>query len=208
MSFNFNDAERQSNFDVIPANTLVRLVMTIRPGGGDEDGWLTRSKSSDSQYFNCEFTVFDGPYTRRKIWSNIGWSGGKTNEKGESIYGNMGRSMLRAIIESAKGIRPDDQSQTAIQGRTVSGWGDFNQFCFLAKLGVEKGVDGYQDKNKILAVITPEMKEYQQTGPSGAQPVHQAAPAQASTPAWAQGPAPQQAMRPQAAASPVPAWAR
>ena len=32
----FNSAEDQNNFDVIPKGTLVKVRMTIRPGGYDD----------------------------------------------------------------------------------------------------------------------------------------------------------------------------
>jgi hypothetical protein len=34
--FDFNDANEQSSFDLIPKGTLVRVRMTIRPGGFDD----------------------------------------------------------------------------------------------------------------------------------------------------------------------------
>ena len=39
--FDFNDAHEQSSFDLIPKGTLVRVRMTIRPGGFDDasQGW-------------------------------------------------------------------------------------------------------------------------------------------------------------------------
>ncbi len=214
MPYDFNSADRQTSFELIPAGTIVRLGMVIRPGGGNEDGWLTQSKNSDSQYFSCEFTVMEGPYARRKIFQNIGWSGGKVDDKGNSIYGNMGRTTLRAIMESARGISPEDQSEKARQARQLNGWGDFNGMVFLAKLGVEKGTDGYADKNKILTVITPDMKDFQQAGPGTGAGVFPQPPVAPSAPPWAQTPAPSQQVNRQAApptapaAAPVPAWAR
>lgn len=211
MNYDFNAAEKQNSFDLIPSGTVVRVVMNIRPGGVGEGNWLTLSKSSDATYLNCEFTVVEGPFTRRKVWSNIGWSGGKLNERGESIYGNMGRTQLRAIIESARGIRPEDQSPEAVKARQISDWSDFTSFSFLVKVGVEKGANGYQDKNKILAIVTPDMTEYQQAGPASGFTQAQAQPPAQTAPPWGKSPEPKMppaSRQPAVNSNPIPAWAR
>ncbi len=58
------------SFELIPADTIAKVSLAIRPGGGGEGGWLTQSKSSDAQYLNCEFVVLDGPYDKRKFWGS------------------------------------------------------------------------------------------------------------------------------------------
>ncbi len=79
MSWNdFNSADDQSGFDVIPKGTLVKVRMTIKPGGHDDasqgwtGGWATRSNTTGAVYLNCEFVVLEGKYARRKVWSLIG----------------------------------------------------------------------------------------------------------------------------------------
>lgn len=230
MSFDFNTADRQQNgFDLIPANTIVPLVMNIRPGGAGEQGWLRPSQSSDAMMLDCEFTVESGPYARRKVWQMFTLSGGKLDEHGESIGGKISRQSLRAILESARRIDPEDMSDAAMAGRRISGWQDFNGLVFWARIGVEKDKTGqYGDKNKIACVLTPDMKDYGKlteapaakpaAGGYGASAPAGAAPA--SAPAWAasaQGPTgggaaapatPQQGVGPSEAANPVPAWAR
>ena len=41
MSIDFNSSENQSNFDLIPNNTLAKVRMSIKPGGFDDQnqGW-------------------------------------------------------------------------------------------------------------------------------------------------------------------------
>ena len=58
---NFNDAEPQRSFDVIPDGTIATVRMTVRPGSAGEDGWLRRSKDGNSEALDCEFGVLDGP---------------------------------------------------------------------------------------------------------------------------------------------------
>lgn len=238
MPYDFNTADRQKNgFDLIPANTVLPLVMTIRPGGAGEQGWLKPSQSSDAQMLDCEFTVESGPYARRKVWQMFTVSGGNLDEHGESIGGKISRQSLRAILESARRIDPNDMSDTAMAGRRINGWQDFNGLVFWARIGVKKDKSGqYADKNRIACVLTPDMKDYGKMteAPAGASvtgsgcygassPAAAAAPAPATAPVWAASPSPAASpgnsspaasaqpaapVVPSEAASPVPAWAR
>ncbi len=162
MSYDFNSADyQQSGFDLIPAGTIVPLIMNIRPGGSGEDGWLKASSNSDAEMLDCEFVVESGPYAKRKLWQYMVLSGGKLNDKGDSIAGNISRATLRAILESARGTMPDDMGDTAMRSRCVNGWQDFCGLVFLAKVGLEKDKTGqYGDKNRITVVITPDMRGY------------------------------------------------
>ncbi len=189
------------SFDLIPANTIARAILTIRPGSEGEGGWLTQSKSSDAQYLNCEFTITEGEYAKRKFWSNLTVSGGKVNEKGESIAGDITLATLRAILESALGIRPDDEGVQAHDKRRVSGYGDFNNMEFVAKIGIEPARDQYQAKNKLLSVVTPDKPEY--SGSSGQVAGNGAAGQPGQKPAWAGQEQPQTAEQSDA----KPAWA-
>lgn len=205
--FDFNGADKQQSFELIPAGTIVPLVMVVKPGGIGDGGWLTASKRSDAMMLNCEFTVTDGPYVKRKIFQYMVVSGGSLNEKGESKAGAITRATLRSMLESARNIMPDDMSNAAMDKRRAATWQDFNGLCFVAEVGVEKGTDGYQDKNRIKMVITPNMKEYSPAPQvSTPNPFPAAAQAPASAPAWSQGAA--TPPPPAASANPAPAWAR
>jgi hypothetical protein len=204
----FNDADQQL-YDLIPANTIAPVVMTVRPGGKGEDGWFRESQSSDAIMLDCEFTVSAGPYARRKFWKLFVFSGGKTDESGNSIAANISRATLRAILESARGIMPTDFSEEAKKARIVSGPGDFDGLEFIAKIGVKKGQNGYADKNVLQVVITPDKKEYAEAKAGNfASPTQNPSPG--GSPAWADGkkensPPPQQA---QQKPSTVPSWAQ
>ena len=62
MSFDYS----QMGPELIPHGTTATVQMRIRPGSADEDGLLTRTKTGDAEYLNCEFVVVEGPYTKRK----------------------------------------------------------------------------------------------------------------------------------------------
>jgi hypothetical protein len=96
MSWNdFNTADDQNSYDLIPKGTLARVRMTIRPGGlndpaqGWTEGYATRGKSTDSVYLDCEFVILEGKYAKRKIWSLIGLYSPKGPD-----WGNQGRAFL------------------------------------------------------------------------------------------------------------------
>lgn len=186
--FDFNNAQSSSGFDLIPNGTVAKMVMTIRPGAAGDGGWLKQSKSSDALMLDVEFTVTEGPFRNRKIWQNMVVSGGKVDESGNSIAGNITRSTLRAILENARGIAANDESEEAKKKRMVSGYGDFSGLEFVGKIGIEKGQPGYDDKNKLLGAMPAG------TAPSAGSPVTPKVSAGAmggaakggSVPSWAQ----------------------
>ena len=184
----FNDADQQM-YDLIPANTIVPVVMSIRPGGKGEEGWLKESNDGNSLMLDCEFTVSAGPYQRRKFWKLfvISAKDGKRDESGNIIAVNISRATIRAILESARGINPTDFSEEAKKARIISGPGDLDGLEFICKVSIEKGTQGYADKNSLGVVITPDKKEYAaiKAGNFAAAPAPKNAPAPGGTPAWA-----------------------
>lgn len=156
----FNSAEDQNNFDVIPKGTLVKVRMTIRPGGYDDasqgwtGGYATQSITTGSVYLNCEFVVLDGPYAKRKMWSLIGLHSPKGPE-----WANMGRAFVKGILNSSCGLHPQDNSPQAQQARRIQGLADLDGIEFVAKVEMDKDQNG-DDKNVIKTAITPDHKDY------------------------------------------------
>jgi hypothetical protein len=185
--YNLNDANQQRSFDVIPAGTIVTLELKIRSGGAG-DGSLAKAADGASEGLDCEFIVADGPYAKRKLWQRFTLHG---TTSGHAEAGQISRGTLRAMLESARGIRPDDNSEAAQKARTVSKWGDFDGLRFIARLGVKPPQNGYAAKNTITEVITPERQAWKR--PEQSQPANNAdasapsaAPANAITrPEWA-----------------------
>jgi hypothetical protein len=157
MAYDFNGASEQREGGLIADGTVAVVHMTIRPGNAGEGGWLKRSKAGDSAALDCEFTVVDGPFAKRKFWSLFTVEG---TTEGHAKAADISGSRLRGILESARGIRPDDESDTAKNARRVTSYGDFDGIRFVAKIGVEKGKDGYKDKNTLDAAVTPDRKAW------------------------------------------------
>lgn len=153
----FNDAKPVVN--IIPKGTIAKVRLSIRPGGYDDPtqgwtgGYATRG-TTGSVYISGEFTVLEGPYARRKIFTLIGLYSPKGPE-----WGNMGRALVRAMLNSARGLSDKDSSPQAQAARRISGIGDLDGIEFVAKIDVGKDTNG-DDKNEIRAAITPDHKEY------------------------------------------------
>lgn len=214
MAIDFNNEGKQSTgYDLVPKGTVAPFAVYVRPGGVGEDGMLTQSKSSDVQYLDIEFTIEEGPFARRKIFQKINVSGGKLDEKGNSIAGQIGRAQLKAILESGRRINPDDQSEQAKAARWINSYADLNGLSVWGKIGIEKDKTGkYDDKNRIDLFLTPDMKDYgKMTGDNQGNQWQQPScqpPQQAYQPP--QQPAQQQwrNAQPSENAGPAPGWAQ
>jgi hypothetical protein len=166
----------------------------VRAGGVGEDGMLRRSKDGGAEMLDGELTVLDGPHKGRKLWE-LWVLNGPTD--GHAKAAEISRGTLKAILDSALGLKPDDASPQA-RARTIS-LGQFEGMTFIAKIGVEKGGpikdkpgEFWPDKNILAAVITPDKKEWHPSeqpppfnggGGAAARPAAQpAAPAEAAAP--------------------------
>ncbi len=159
----FNGADTQdAAFDLIPANTLLRVTLTIRPGGAGPEGWLTQSKTSPALYLNTEAVVMEGPFARRRIYTRIGFRGKNAGGPGEDSYGNRGRALIRGILESARRIRSDDQSESARAARMIRSLGELSGLEFVARIGIERDKDRPEEsgRNVIKAAVGPEHADY------------------------------------------------
>jgi hypothetical protein len=162
MPYDYTDAP-PPQFDLIPHGTVATTVLHIRAGGVGEDGMLKRSKDGGCEYLDCEFDIADGAYKGRKLWENLILDG---TTKGHAKSIEINRGTLKAILDSALGIKPDDKSPQARAARTIS-LKQFENMTFIAKIGIEKGKakndgsgDSWPDKNILAGVITPDRKEW------------------------------------------------
>ena len=135
MPYDYTDAPPPRDMELIPHGTIATLVLHIRPGGVGEDGMLTRTQKGDAEMLVCEFTLADGAYKGRKVFENLLLEG---TTDGHAEAAKISRSKLRAILDSALGLKPDDISPQARAARTVS-LKRFEGMTFPGKVGVEKG---------------------------------------------------------------------
>ena len=189
----FNDAKNNAN--LIPKGTLAKVRLTIRHGGHDDaaqgwtGGYATRG-TTGSVYLSGEFTVLEGPYARRKVFSLIGlYSPNGPN------WANMGRSLVRGILNSARGISDKDVSPEAQAARRINGFADLDGIEFVARIDIGTDTNG-DDKNEIRGAITPDHKDYTSLmgiasqaaqGPTAQSPsAQQPAAGTPGRPSWAQ----------------------
>ena len=188
MAYDYSDAP-PPQFEVIPHGTTATLVLHIRAGDVGEDGLLTRSKDGGCEMLVSELTIVDGPYKGRKLFER--WILAGTTD-GHAKSADINRSTLKAILDSALGLKPDDLSPQARAARTV----DLKQFegmSFIGRIGIEKGRprndgsgESWPDKNILAAVITPDKRDWhpvEQSPPfNGGGGGAQAAPAETASP--------------------------
>ena len=153
----FNDASSNSN--LIPKGTIAKLRLTIRPGGFDDasQGWTggyAKRGTTGSVYLDAEYTVVEGPYAKRKIWSMIGLYSPKGPD-----WANMGRSLVRGILNSARGLSDKDNSPEAQNARRILGFADLDGLEFLGKIDIGSDTNGDQ-KNDVRSAVTRDHKEY------------------------------------------------
>lgn len=168
MNYDLNDAQPQMPpiGDLIPDGTFAKIRMSIRPGGLNgsvpmDAGLLKASQSSDAKMLDCEFTVVDGPLARRKFWQNFTVAGGKLDEKGASKGWNITKSTIRAMINSALGLNPNDMSAEAKQKRVIQGLRQLDGIVFIGRIMVEPTSNPqYKDVNRLANVVVPGEPQY------------------------------------------------
>jgi len=198
----FNNAEDTGAFNLIPKGSLLKVRMTLKPGGYDDpaQGWTcgfaTRSEKTGSVFLNAEFIVLEGEYAKRKLWTLIGLQSANGH-----AWGDMGRSFIKGALNSAFGLLPQDVSPAAQAKRRIRDFGDLDGLVFAAQVSWERDDTG-EDKAVIKAPVTPSHARYAEvmhgggasaahggtSAPSGATtaaPRTTAAPV-ATRPTWAQ----------------------
>lgn len=210
----FNDAEaQQSGFNLIPKGVLVPVLMTLKPGGhydasqGWNDGYPTQSPTTGAVYLAAEFVITGGEFAKRKMWSNIGLY----SPKG-ATWTQMGRTFVRAALNSARGVLPQDNSPQAAAARRIQGFADLDGLEFVVRVDIEKDGRG-DDRNVVKMAVEPDHPDYarimgvpSKLAPNPAVPVnsiHQAPAGQSAA-----APAPQALAQQRAPVTGKPAWAQ
>ena len=162
-----NNVQVDSNqeFDLIPAGTIARVVLTIKRGSDMiaefSNEPLFKSNMSGTKWLECEFTVMGGQFDKRKFWQNIMLDGGKVNpETGMPWTKTIGLKTIKLMVDSAYGLEPSDTSPEANTRRKLAGLEVLDGVDFCVKIGIEKGTNGYADKNKMVIPLTISDKGY------------------------------------------------
>ena len=195
------------DFELIPDGTIVSAIIKLE--GGDTEipeygagKYFKQSQTTSAKWLPIELTIMGGNFDKRKVWQNIFVDGDAKDENGMSKARKIGLNTIKQMVDSGFGISPKDESDDARAKRaSIQGIHMINGMIICCTLGIEKGSNGYADRNKIKTVLTPDSPNYiQSTGQAA--PVAQAPVAQAPE---AQSPAPQPTT---ATAGVAPSWAR
>jgi hypothetical protein len=208
----FNDAEAQSGFNLIPKGAIVPVRMTLKPGGhydasqGWTDGYPTHAPKTGAVYLAAEFVITGGEHAKRKMWSNIGLY----SPKGPT-WTQMGRTFVRAALNSARNFLPQDNSPQAAAARRINGFSDLDGLEFVVRVDIEQDDRG-DDRNAVNMAVEPDHPDYARTrgvpsklepGAHSASAAPQSSAAQSATAAYQAPAAPQRAP-----VSGKPAWAQ
>jgi hypothetical protein len=166
--YDLNDAQPQMGpiGELIHDGTFAKIKLATRPGGVNgavpmDAGLLKASNSSDAKMLDCEFTVIEGPFARRKFWQNFTVAGGKVDEKGQSKGWNISKSAFRAMVDSALGLDPKDMSPAVKQKRLIQGLKQLDGIVFAARIMIEPATSPqYSDSNKLANVVLPGEPQY------------------------------------------------
>ena len=146
----------------------------------------------------------------------------------------MGRSLIRGMLNSARGISNRDVSPQAQAARRINSFAELDGLEFVARIDIGTDTNG-EEKNEIRGAVTPDHKEYARlmgrhavpagfapqpgyaapaapgpfppTAPATPAAFPPAAPA-APQAAFLPAPGTQAAFPPPAGADPRPSWAR
>jgi hypothetical protein len=125
----------------------------------------------------------------------------------------MGRSLVRGILNSARGLSDKDNSPEAQNARRIAGFADLDGIEFVARIDVGTDSNG-EEKNDIRSAVTRDHKDYAVAmGGHAAAPSYVPAPSHAGTAQTSYPPpnAPHHAApqpQPAPAAGVRPTWAR
>lgn len=189
------DSNNTQNFELIPDRTIVRAVIKLTGGEIEKQefghgNYFKQSQNTGSTWLPMEFTIIGGQHDRRKVWENIFVDGPKLNANGVSIAKEIGIRTLRQIVDSAFNIKSTDNSPEASSKRNLAGVHQLDNLEFCFRVGIQKADNSYPAKNRLGAVITPDMDGYivgnQQAVVAPSAPVAQPEQSNSgSVPAWA-----------------------
>lgn len=162
--------QRQSD-DPIPAG-VYRLRTRIKAGTEGTDHLLKRAKNGVSLMLVLECTVIEGEHQGRKMWDYItceldeqGVITPLPQDKLEKLQtsARLGRNRLRAIIDSACKLDPNDKGE-AVQEirRRFDSYDAFDGIEFWAQVEERPAANGYGPSNNIDFIITPDLPDYPQ----------------------------------------------
>ena len=132
-------AASSNSSEPIPRGQLAWAILNVRG---------VKPSRSGGAYIDAELTIDEGqPFARRKLWDMIG----DPNNTGNSeAYRQMGLVAITRILEAGRNAGPNNPA-----GYKIADYSQLNGLRVAIKVGIEKGQDGYEDKNRVADYLTP-----------------------------------------------------
>lgn len=130
---NFGQKVDERNNELIPKDTLLWCQLVVRG--------LKNSRNTNGKMLDLELVVLPGqPYAGRKMWTLIAdpFDGNNSEE-----FRKMGYGQIRRILEGVFGSNPNNPASYNLQS-----YDQFNGITVPCVTVIEKGKDGFDDKNK------------------------------------------------------------
>lgn len=207
---NLNEVSTSSGnsepLQLIPDGTVARAYMVFGTDGDTQMPEFSnahvfrKSQNTSAVWLPLELTIMGGDYDKRKVWTNLFVHGDAVGDDGVPKARRIGLETLRKMIDSAHGLSQNDMSPEAQAKRNIASIDVLDGIEVCVVIGVEKGTNGYADKNRIKTYLTPDSGDFIASGggttikpattqmPQNVQnSMNAQAPAQGGvTPAWAQ----------------------
>lgn len=133
-------AGAQSPTSLMPNGQLAWAIVTVKS--------LKANASTGTKSLELELTLDDNqPYARKKIWPYVGDPFHAGNSEN---YRQMGMLAITRMLECGRNAGPNNPA-----GYQLNNFDELNGLRVAIKIGVEKGKDGYEDKNKVAEYLTP-----------------------------------------------------
>jgi len=170
MPVDLNDAKS----DELLSSGVYCLEITVVPGRDGEDGYLRRAKNMRSLMLELIYKVVGGERAGFKMWDYITVDLDETDDPANlppldpdklanfRTSVRMGRVKVRAIVDSACGLLPNDDSDDAKAKRRFNSYGELHGLKFYGQVEQRPGHDGYGPRNYVDFVITPDLPDYPQ----------------------------------------------
>jgi hypothetical protein len=153
MALDFSTAPQEQGGELIPDNTLAWATVNVRPKAIDMGRITHQGRDTPAnRYLDLEIELTSGPSTGRKVFHKLGVAG---SEK----WVNMSMAAIRHILEVGRKAGAANPQGYMLGVNLPDGdermWMELDGLKCAVKVGIEKGKDGYKDKNEVKAFLSP-----------------------------------------------------
>lgn len=177
---NLNDVPASSGSSeaptLMPDGTIARAYLVFNSDGDTQVPEFSqahvfrKSQNTSAVWLPLELTIMGGQFDRRKVWHNLFVHGDAVDSDGVPKARKVGLQTMRDIINSSYALSRNDVTPEAQAKRNIASVDVLDGIEVCVVIGVEKGTNGYPDKNKVKAFIGPDSTDYIAGGIAGGNP--------------------------------------